>query len=80
MHRLNELVEKLTPSQVKEVEDFAEFLLSRHRRGVDAGPEKYLNVARVAGMCEGMGGDKSSVELVHETTEEWAAKLDRENS
>ena len=29
MHRLNELVEKLTPSQVREVEDFAEFLISR---------------------------------------------------
>ena len=29
MHRLDELMEKLTPSQVKEVEDFAESLISR---------------------------------------------------
>ncbi len=29
MHRLNELAAKLTPAQVKEVEDFAEFLANR---------------------------------------------------
>jgi hypothetical protein len=31
MHRLNELAAKLTPTEVKEVEDFAEFLLSRQQ-------------------------------------------------
>jgi hypothetical protein len=34
MHRLNDLVEKLTPRQVKEVEDFAEFLATRHSEAV----------------------------------------------
>jgi hypothetical protein len=79
MHRLNELAEKLTPSQVKEVEDFAEFLLSRQQSLNDSRAAKYLNVEQVAGLCEGMGGDRTSVELVHEAVEGWGAKLDREH-
>lgn len=72
MHRLNEIVEKLTPAQVKEVEDFAEFLIQRP----SAKPlrSEYLNVNKLAGILEGLGGDKTGVELAHEATEIRAAK------
>ena len=69
MHRLNELAAKLTPAQVKEVEDFAEFLLSRRAAIVERDGEKYLDVDAVAGMFADLAPDKTSVELQHEALE-----------
>ncbi len=77
MHRLNELATKLTPDQVREVEDFAEFLLSRPGRQVRPQREEYLDVDAVAGMFAGLAPDKTAVELVHESNETLAAKYDK---
>jgi hypothetical protein len=79
MHRLNELATKLTPAQVKEVEDFAEFLISRAPDEAESarsngGPG--VNVAALTGLCRGMGGDKSDKELIREAWDEIAAKYD----
>jgi hypothetical protein len=74
MHRLNELAEKLTPSQVKEVEDFAEFLASRQSA---AEPPRFVNVDALLGMCKGMGGDKSDKELIREAWDAVVDKLDK---
>ena len=74
MHRLNELAEKLTPEQVKQVEDFAEFLLSRRRPPptVTRNGEEYLNPAAItaaADILAGLPPDKTSVQLQHEALE-----------
>jgi hypothetical protein len=69
MHRLNELVEKLTPSQVKEVEDFAEFLLARKSQSKRKDREEYLDVSKVAGMLANLAPEKTAVELAHEATD-----------
>lgn len=80
MHRLNELAAKLTPAMVKEVEDFAEFLIARGLPSpVAMGREHqptYIDVDTLAGMCAGMGGDRTDVELAHEATQIRAAKSD----
>lgn len=82
MHRLNQLATKLTPEQLKEVEDFAEFLISRPAQAtkqpalVERDGEKYLNVDSFAGMFAGLAPEKTSVELVHEANEAMAAKYD----
>lgn len=82
MHRLNELALRLTPEQVKQVEDFAEFLLSRQAAPrqaavVERDGEKYLDVDAVAGMFAGLAPDKTAVELQHEATEILVAKYDK---
>ena len=75
MHRLNELAAKLTPGQLKEVEDFAEFLISRRAPSeqqpalVERDGEKYVNVDAIAGMFADWAPDKTSVELQHEALE-----------
>jgi hypothetical protein len=75
MHRLNEIVSKLSPAQLREVENFAEFLASK--RGTDATPDaRFLNVEIVAGMLDALDPGKSSVDLVHEEMQQWAAKYD----
>ncbi len=76
MNRLVELAAKLTPAQLEEVEDFAEFLISRNRPATGPVP-KYLDVDAIAGMFEGLAPEKSSVELVHEANEAVAAKYDK---
>jgi hypothetical protein len=70
MHRLNELAAQLTPEQVREVEDFAEFLLLRrsaptdaHRRG---GHLDAADIAAAAKLLDGLPLDKSPVDLQHE--------------
>ncbi len=64
MHRLNELVEKLSPAQLKEVEDFAEFLLSRSRQ---AEPEAAgIDVDGIVEIMSRLPADKSGVDLAHE--------------
>jgi len=77
MHRLNELVEKLSPAQLKEVEDFAEFLLSRKSSTSGGARSRFLDVDKIAGMFANLDPGKSSVDLVHETMERWAAKYDK---
>jgi hypothetical protein len=87
MHRLSELAEKLTPTQLKEVEDFAEFLITRCAvRNADPTPTSSavaqqppanrINVDALIGMFAGMGGDKSDKELIREAWDEIAAKYD----
>lgn len=83
MHRLNELATKLTPEQLKEVEDFAEFLISRPAQTtkqpalVERDGEKYLNVDAVAGMFAGLAPEKSDVELADEAKEAIFEKYDK---
>lgn len=78
MTQLFEVVEKLTPSDRELVKDFAELLLTRKAQArADARGPVYVDVDAIAGMFKGMGGDKSSVELVHEAMDEWAEKLGR---
>lgn len=76
MHRLNEIASKLTPAQVKELEDFGEFLLSRKQLAatVVRDGEEYLNVNAFAGMLAEMAPDRTAVELVHESNAAMAAK------
>jgi hypothetical protein len=72
MHRLNELAQKLSPAQLKAVEDFAAFLLTR-----PATPGgKRMDVDSLIGLCKGMGGDKSDKALVREAWEEVVKKYD----
>jgi hypothetical protein len=67
MHRLNELAEKLTPAQLKQVEDYAESLVAS--KTVAAPEPKFLDVDTVAGMFAGLAPDKSDVELAHEASD-----------
>ncbi|HYO07867.1 MAG TPA: hypothetical protein VER17_02740 [Tepidisphaeraceae bacterium] len=71
MHRLNELAAKLTPTQVKQLEDFAEFLVSRQRPPVTIvrNGQEYPSpaaIAAAADLLSGLPPDKASVELQHE--------------
>ena len=77
MHRLNELAAKLTPDQVREVEHFAESLLSRRGEESNGAKRDYLDVDSFAGMLEGLAPEKTAVELVHEANAAQAAKHDR---
>lgn len=75
MHRLNELAAKLTPAQVKEVEDFAEFLLSQRPVAPLGAPTDRINLDALMGLCKGMGGDKSDKKLIREAWDDIAAKM-----
>lgn len=74
MHRLNEIASKLAPAQVKELEDFGEFLLARRQAAAPDAGETYLDVDSFAGMLAGMAPEKTAVELVHESNAVMAAK------
>ena len=76
MSRLTELAAKLTPSQLQEVEDFAEFLAAR---GSDAGTARpiRIDVDSLMGLCQGMGGDKTEKELIREAWDGVVNKLER---
>lgn len=74
MHRLNEIASKLTPAQVKEVEDFASFLLARRQASAPDAGETYLDVDSFAGMLAGLAPEKTAVELVHESNAAMAAR------
>jgi hypothetical protein len=76
MSRLTELTAKLTPSQLQEVEDFAEFLATRSPHGAAAHPSR-INADGLMGLCEGMGGDKTDKELVREAWDGVVDKLER---
>ena len=75
MHRLNEIVSKLSPAQLREVENFAEFLASK--RGTDRSQDsRFLDVENVAGMLDALDPGKSSVDLVHEEMQQWGSRYD----
>jgi hypothetical protein len=79
MNRLIELASKLTPAQLREIEDFAAFLIARPAPPAptaDAQP-KYIDVDAIAGMFAGMGSDKSDKELVREAWDEIAAAYEK---
>jgi hypothetical protein len=79
MHRLNELVEKLTPSQVKEVEDFAEFLISRRTLRASQGqqPEHKISFEGWAGCLAHVDPEKSNKEIIREAWDAVVDKIDR---
>lgn len=58
----------LTEEERRQVQNFAEFLISRRRSPALRPKPKYINVDALAGLCAGMGGDKTAVELAHEAT------------
>jgi hypothetical protein len=69
MSRLTDIASKLTPAQLLEVEDFAAFLSSRPSEmssDSNSPAENRIDVAALAGLCEGMGATKTAVELVHD--------------
>ena len=83
MTRLEKLVARLTPIQVKEVEDFAEFLGVRAEGTNGAAsatattlptPMNFIDVDKLMGMCAGMGGDKPDEELIREA---WNGVIDK---
>lgn len=80
MHRLNELAARLTEAQVKEVEDFAEFLLSRQQDAAPATPkppeESELKFDGWAGCLAHVDPQKSNKELIREAWDSVADKLD----
>lgn len=78
MHRLNELAAQLTPAQVKEVEDFAEFLLSRQGHVTGSAPEaaarNKISFDGWAGCLANVEPEKSNKELIREA---WDAVIDK---
>lgn len=80
MHRLNELAAKLTPTAVKEVEDFAEFLLSRQQDASSAAakpaPEHKISFEGWAGCLAHVEPEKSNKQLVREAWDAVVDKLD----
>jgi hypothetical protein len=65
MSRLTELASKLSPDQLREVEDFAEFLTTR-AGAPNRPPKSRINVDALYGLCSGMGGDKSDKDVVRD--------------
>lgn len=78
MHRLNQLAAELTPAQVKQLEDFAEFLIAREKQ--NAAPARSgahssgIEADQLMGLCKDMGGDKSDNELIRAAWDDIAAK------
>jgi hypothetical protein len=70
MEKLLEIAKRLSQTQLTEVEHFAEFLAARGRRPPAAGPKRTpaggIDVSALVGLCEGMGGSKTSKELIKE--------------
>jgi hypothetical protein len=76
MHRLNEIAEKLTPAQIREVEDFAESLASRRGDGVVGSPntEHKISFEGWAGCLAHIDPEKSDKQFVREA---WDAVIDK---
>ena len=81
MTQMLETTKPLTDEERRQVQTYAEFLISR--RGGPAAtveprnPEpNRVNVDAIIGMFAGMGGDKSDKELIREAWDEIAAKYD----
>ncbi len=72
MHRLNELAIQLTPEQVKEVENFAEFLLSR-KSVAETPPDRSrpnrIDVDALIRIMEKLPVDVDAVDLAHQATD-----------
>lgn len=67
MHRLNELAARLTPAQIREVEDFAEFLAAR-KPAIPTPPAGRINVDAVPCICRDLGGDATDKQLLRSST------------
>lgn len=79
MHRLNELATKLTPAQVKEVEDFAEFLIARAKASTaspSAQSSRKISFEGWGGALAGVESEKSNKQIIQEAWDEIAAKYD----
>ncbi len=74
MHRLNQIVSRLQPEEIREVEAFAELLLNRHNASGSSNKSEYLDVDQVAGMLAGLAPEKTAVELSHEAIDARASK------
>jgi hypothetical protein len=74
-----ETTQPLTTDERRQVQDYAEFLISRRESRAataqDQRPNR-INVDALIGMFAGMGGDKSNKELIREAWDEIAAKYD----
>lgn len=66
MTRLLELTSKLTPSELKQVEDFAEFLSKKNGHVSHHAGATHVDISGLVGLCKGMGGDRSDDELIRE--------------
>lgn len=76
MNRLNELVQRLTPEQVKAVEDYAESLARDNEAGAGT-RSKFINADALVGLLKGMGGDKTDDELIKEAWDSIIEKYDK---
>jgi len=78
MNRLTELAAKLTPAQLKEVEDFAEFLAvhdgSARKAASKKEPLRLANIDALVGLCSGMGGDRTNKELIRQSWDDVVKK------
>jgi hypothetical protein len=76
MHRLNELAAKLTPAQLQEVEDFAEFLLVRRDAkecpAPDSGKERKISFEGWAGCMADVHPELSDSQFNELIMDEWA--------
>ena len=81
MNRLTELAARLTPAQLKEVEDFAAFLISRQgdpaaSSAAPAAGERKITFEGWAGALAHVEPGKSNKQLIREAWDEIAAKHD----
>ena len=80
MNRLSELATQLTLAQLKEVVDFAEFLLACPSSFPSTALQDHfqkVDVNGLTGLCKGMGGDMTDKELIREAWGGIVAKSDR---
>ncbi len=75
MHRLNELVEKLSPAQVQQVEDFAAALVARSQ--VSGRKNQGIDVDGIVEIMSRLPADKSAVDLAHEATDARVEKYEQ---
>ena len=79
MHRLNELAAKLTPAQVREVEDFAEFLITHGTSATTTAAADEQSKVRFdgwAGCLAHVDPQKSDKQFVREAWDEIIDKYD----
>ena len=77
MTQIVETTTPLTAEERRQVQDFAEFLISRRNgNSPQAEKPKGIDVDGLIGLCKGMGGDKSDKELVREAWDDLLKKYD----
>lgn len=78
MSRLMELTLRLSPAELREVEDFAEFLLTRHHRVSPArdatSGANSISFDRWAGCLSHIDPDKSDKQVLREA---WSESIDK---